>query len=201
MAKPLLTAGPLRVLARRPPPAPPSGGSREHRRKRKRPPPPGGGRGSDHPCSHRACRRRRRRRLPRGRRLPHGNWPGARRRTAPGECLSEARYNLLHRIAVSFVPYDISVFSPVTNARNHYNWCAYHSTLWRQLPNFIPPFHTKKNVTETILINTCTRPARAPARPRSRPLALSHMRMPLALAHACRPPAPPPTAPRPTARC
>ena len=31
---------------------------------------------------------------------------------APGECLSEARYRLLHHTAVSFVSSDISVFSP-----------------------------------------------------------------------------------------
>ena len=36
---------------------------------------------------------------------------------APGECLSEARCHVLHRIAVSFVSSDISVFSSATDHR------------------------------------------------------------------------------------
>ena len=83
-----------------------------HRRKRKRPPPPGGGRGSEPPLLYltepAAV-------VANGGAPAEGGFPkGAELALAadpaPGECLSEARCNLLHRTAVSFVSYGISVF-------------------------------------------------------------------------------------------
>ena len=62
------------------------------------------------PCSHRACRRHHGRRRPCGRRFPKGAVLALTAASAPGECLSVARYRFLHHIAVSFVSSDVRVF-------------------------------------------------------------------------------------------